>query len=132
MAAIAAASVGGGMNIDDRAGHPGTARRRTHWIGLAGGLVALCLAYALGGLIGKSLRFPSSNLSLLWPPTAIVMATLLVTPARRWWMYLLAVTPAHFALQLTDGDPVLGILSQLLGNLGQALLAATAIRVTSH
>jgi len=31
----------------------------------------------------------------LWPSNSILVAALLLTPVRRWWMYLLAVVPAH-------------------------------------
>ena len=96
---------------------------------LAFNLLLIAAAYLAGALIAKSLRFPSSHLSLLWPPTAIVMSALLLTPTRRWWMVLLAAAPAHVAVQLADGVPALGILSQLLGNFGQALLAAIGIRL---
>ena len=34
----------------------------------------------------------------------------------------------HIIVQLKDGVPLLGILSQLLGNFGQALLAAISVR----
>jgi hypothetical protein len=34
----------------------------------------------------------------------------------------------HIVAQLKDGVPVLGVLSQLVGNYGQALLAAMSVR----
>jgi two-component system, LuxR family, sensor kinase FixL len=91
-------------------------------------MLLVCAGYYSGALIGQSLRFPDSHLSLIWPPTAILLAALLLAPPRRWWIFLLAVAPVHIIVQLKDGVPVLGILSQLLGNCGQALLAAISVR----
>ena len=88
----------------------------------------VCAGYYGGALIGQSLKFPDSHLSLIWPPTAIVLAALLLAPPRRWWVFLIAVAPVHIVVQLKDGVPLLGILSQLLGNFGQALLAAISVR----
>jgi signal transduction histidine kinase len=43
------------------------------------------------------LRFSTSGLSLLWPSNALLIAALVLTPKRRWWVYLLSVIPAHIA-----------------------------------
>ena len=91
-------------------------------------VLLVCVGYYLGTLVGKSLRFPSSHLSLIWPPTAIVMAALLLAPPRKWWLYLLAVSPVHILVQMQDSVPAWGILSQLVGNFGQALLGAASVR----
>jgi PAS domain S-box-containing protein len=91
-------------------------------------VLLVCAGYYAGALIGQSLRFPNSHLSLIWPPTAILLAALLLAPPRRWWIFLLAVAPVHIVVQLQDGVPALGILSQLVGNFGQALIAATSVR----
>src|SRR5262245_34379616 len=97
-------------------------------IRLAGLALLLAVGYYVGALFGKSLRFPDSHLSLIWPPTAILLAALLLTPMRVWWIYLLVVSPVHILAQLQDGVPPWGILSQLAGNFGQALLAAAGVR----
>jgi len=91
-------------------------------------VLLVCAGYYGGALIGQSLKFPDSQLSLIWPPTAILLAALLLAPSRRWWVFLLAVAPMHIIVQLKDGVPLPGILSQLLGNFGQALLAAISVR----
>jgi PAS domain S-box-containing protein len=65
---------------------------------------------------------------LIWPPTAILLAALLLVHPRLWWIFLLAVSPVHIVAQLKDGVPILGVLSQLVGNYGQALLAAMSVR----
>jgi integral membrane sensor domain MASE1 len=91
-------------------------------------VLLVCAGYFWGALIGQSLKFPDSHLSLIWPPTAILLAALLLAPPRLWWIFLLAVAPVHIVAQLKDDVPVLGVLSQLLGNDGQALLAAMSVR----
>ena len=88
----------------------------------------VCAGYFAGALIGQSLRFPNSHLSLLWPPTVVVLAALLLAPPQQWWIFLLAAAPVHVVVQLKDGVPALGILSQLIGNFGQALVAALTVR----
>jgi PAS domain S-box-containing protein len=88
----------------------------------------VCLGYYLGALLGKTLRFPASHLSLIWPPTAVLLTALLLAPKRLWCVFLAAVTPVHILMQLQDGVPLWAIVSQLGGNFGQALLAAAAVR----
>jgi PAS domain S-box-containing protein len=91
-------------------------------------VLLVCAGYYAGALIGQSLRFPNSHLSLIWPPTAVLLAALLLAPPRQWWIFLLAVAPVHTIVQLTDGVPALGIFSTLVGNFGQALVAAIGVR----
>jgi PAS domain S-box-containing protein len=60
-----------------------------------GKLLLLGLVYYLAVIASLRLRFGSSTLSLLWPSNALLVAALFLTPKKRWWMYLLAVVPAH-------------------------------------
>jgi PAS domain S-box-containing protein len=90
-------------------------------------VLLVCAGYYIGALAGKSLRFPSSNLALIWPPTAILLSALLLAPRRTWWIYLLAAAPVHILVQLQDGVPVWAIISLLLGNFSQAVLAALIV-----
>ncbi|MGH7798220.1 MAG: MASE1 domain-containing protein [Candidatus Binatia bacterium] len=106
----------------------GIHRRISFPLGHALCVLLVCAGYYAGALIGQSLRFPDSHLSLIWPPTAILLAALLLAPPRRWWIFLVAVSPVHIFVQTQDGVPALGILSQLAGNFGQALAAATSMR----
>ena len=73
-------------------------------------VLLVCAGYYGGALIGQSLKFPHSQLSLIWPPTAILLAALLLAPSRRWWVFLFAVAPVHIIVQLKDGVPLPGIL----------------------
>ena len=106
----------------------GVGRRIAGLISQAQPVVLVCLSYYAGAWIAKTLRFPDSNLSLIWPPTAILLAGLLLAPPRKWWMYLLAVAPVHVLVQMPDGVPAAGITAQLIGNFSQAVLAAFSVR----
>jgi two-component system, LuxR family, sensor kinase FixL len=92
--------------------------------------LATCAAFYLGGVFALTVRFPPSGVSIFWPPNAILLATLLLTPPRTWWFYLLAVVPTqlHLVATFQPDVPALTRLCQLLGNEGQAVLAALAMR----
>ena len=106
----------------------GTARRTADLISQAQPVLLVCLGYYAGAWIAKALRFPDSHLSLIWPPTAILLAALLLVPLRKWWIYLIAIIPVHVLVQLQDGVPGWGVVSQLIGNFSQASLAAFSVR----
>jgi signal transduction histidine kinase len=57
----------------------------------------LSLLYYVLVVVSMRLRFSTSGLSLLWPSNALLVAILVLTPKRRWWVYLLSVIPAHIA-----------------------------------
>jgi PAS domain S-box-containing protein len=85
-------------------------------------------AYYLGAQFGFAFRFPGSPLSVIWPPNAIVLAALLLTPTRMWWTILLAVLPAHVLVEYQNGVEAWTILGLYITNCGQALLGAAGIR----
>jgi integral membrane sensor domain MASE1 len=62
-------------------------------------------SYFLGAKIGFALTFQPHPVSVLWPPNSILLAALLLTPTRIWWLILLAAFPAHLAAQLQSGVP---------------------------
>src|SRR5438876_367287 len=65
--------------------------------------------------------------SVLWPPNSILTATLLLTPVRRWWLYLLAALPAHLAAELPVLPPLL-VIGLFATNCVEALVAAAGLR----
>lgn len=58
-------------------------------------LLIVAISYYLAAKTSLSLRFSGSTKAALWPTNAVLVAALLLTPVRRWWMCLLAVVPAH-------------------------------------
>ena len=98
------------------------------------GILMTCAGYYLGGVIGIKLIFPSSNIAILWPSNAILLAALLLSPVRTWWIYILAVFPTHLHLVsiFQAGVPVPVMLSQAFGNSVQAAAGAAAVRFVSE
>jgi len=88
----------------------------------------VCVGYYAGANIGFILRFPPATPSVMWPPNAILTATLLLTPPRRWWIYLLAALPAHLAAELGAGWPTSLVFVLFITNCSEALLAAAGVR----
>jgi PAS domain S-box-containing protein len=85
-------------------------------------------AYYAGALVGFGLTFSDEAVSTLWPPNAILLAALLLTPTRSWWAIILAALPAHLAAQLQTHVPILMILSWFISNCAEALVGASLFR----
>jgi PAS domain S-box-containing protein len=98
---------------------------------LASTVFLVCAGYYLGGIFGILLGFPPSGIAAIWPSTAILLAALLLAPARQWWAYLLAVVPTHLHLvanfQHPSVPPVV-MLGQVASNGIHAVLGALAVR----
>src|SRR2546428_5042891 len=89
------------------------------------------VAYYIGANIGFILRFPPSTPSVLWPPNAILTATLLLAPVSRWWIYLLAAFPAHLVAEMGVPLPAPLVLALFATNCSEALMAAVCVRRVS-
>jgi integral membrane sensor domain MASE1 len=96
----------------------------------AGSVIAVCAGYYLTGLFALLLRFSQTGIAVIWAPNAVLLAAFLLTPARLWWVYLLAIFPAHVHLvsHFQPGVTPAVILAQYAGNITQALLAAIMLR----
>ena len=88
--------------------------------------VATALAYMFAAQAGEWLAFPSAPVSALWAPNAILLAALLLARRERWWIYLLAVLPFHFLIQLPEA-PITRVAIQFLANCAVAVFGAWAI-----
>src|SRR5690606_35703338 len=105
---------------------PGSALRRA--IGSLCAVVVCGLAYLAALEIGTALRFPDGSFAALWPANAVLLSALMLTRARRWWLYILAVIPAHVAAYV-DGDLVAFRLAwQVAHNCALSLAAAAFLR----
>jgi signal transduction histidine kinase/integral membrane sensor domain MASE1 len=92
-----------------------------------GGL-ALSAAYYATAQLGEALAFPDAPVSALWLPNALVMGALLLAPRRYWWVYLLAVLPAHLIAQLPLPDVTAArVALQYILNCGTSLIGAVAL-----
>src|SRR6476661_7406754 len=94
------------------------------------GVVALgvAVAYYVGARIGFALTAEPQPVSTLWPPNAILLAALLLTPVRWWPGVLLAALPAHIAVELGSGVPLPMVLSWFVSNSAEALIGAVGVR----
>jgi PAS domain S-box-containing protein len=95
----------------------------------------LCAGYYASGVIAIALRFEPGGIAGVWLPHAILVAALLLSPARSWWLYLAALFPTHLHLVRTFQGPVplTVMLIQFGGNMAQgALSAAVLLRILGH
>ena len=97
---------------------------------VAGALLVAC-AYAAGAWIGFALTFPPTTPSVLWPPNSILTVVFLVSPVARWWVYLLAVLPAHVLIEWNAGLPLALVGPLFVTNCSEAVLAAAGVRLFS-
>src|SRR5437016_4651267 len=86
------------------------------------------LSYYLGAKIGFALTLQPHPVSVLWPPNSILLAALLLTRVRIWWVILLAAFPAHLAAQLQSNVPPAMILCWFISNSLEALIGAGCVR----
>ena len=94
-------------------------------------VILFSAGYYVGGIVGLQFHFPPSGITVIWPSTAILLSALLLTPPRYWWMYLLAVVPAHLHLVISFQNPnpsVVVALCQVANNVVEAVLAALVVR----
>ncbi len=94
--------------------------------------VLIGIAYYIGAKIGFALTFDPHPVSTLWPPNSILLAALVLAPFRWWWLFLLAVLPAHFLIQLQSGVPFPMILCWFVSNSSEALLGALCLRYLNN
>jgi signal transduction histidine kinase len=88
----------------------------------------IAIGYYLGAKLGFALTLTPVPVSTLWPPNAILLAGLTLTPARSWPIALTAVLAAHLAVQFQSGVPTGMVLSWYVSNCLEALLGAIVLR----
>ena len=88
----------------------------------------VALGYYVGAKIGIALTLESTSVSTLWPPDAILLAGLVLTPVRFWVAVCAATFVAHLAVQLEGGIPLAMILGRYVSTSAGALVGAVAFR----
>jgi PAS domain S-box-containing protein len=86
------------------------------------------VGYSAGVWLGFLLTPSQDPVSTLWPPNALLMGVLLLTPRRGWWVVVVAVLPAHLLLQLPQGIPLPTSLGWFVTNVAEALLGAACLQ----
>ena len=90
------------------------------------------IAYYVGARLGLALTMRTQPVSTLWPPNAILLAALLLTPRRIWPFVLLGALPAHLLVELTSDIPLSMVLSWFVSNSSEALIGAALMRVVDR
>jgi PAS domain S-box-containing protein len=90
----------------------------------------VCGGYYAGGAIGMGMRLVPGGPTEIWLPQGILLAALLIAPARRWWLYAVALLPTHVHLTaaLNPHVPAAMMFVQFVGQFVQAALAAALLR----
>ena len=89
--------------------------------------LATAAGYWLGTQVGLLLTPGGLAVSVLWPPNAMLLAALLMTP-RSWWpLYLLAILPVHLATQLSHDIPLSTSIGWFFTNTGEAVVTGGVI-----
>ena len=88
----------------------------------------VALAYAATAWLGTAYIFPGARVSALWFPNAILLAALLLSRRRDWWIYLALVLPAHYLVLPLQGSipPGRGVIGYV-GNCATAVVGALAL-----
>jgi PAS domain S-box-containing protein len=86
------------------------------------------IAYYVGARIGFALVMMPTPISTFWPPNAVLLVGLLLTPPRTWPIVVLAALPAHVFAEVASGVPLVMVACWFVSNVGQAVLAAAGIR----
>ena len=94
--------------------------------------VIVGISYYIGAKIGFALTFEPHPVSTLWPPNSILLAALVLAPFRWWWLFLIAVLPVHFLIELQSGVPVPMILCWFVSNSSEAVLGALCLRYLNN
>ena len=89
--------------------------------------LAVSVTYYIGAQVGFALTFQPHPVSTLWPPNAIMFASLVLSPKRQWALLLLAVLPAHLLVQVNADVPPLMIVCWFISNCSEALIGASLL-----
>jgi len=106
---------------------PRAAAGRAHsYARLAVTVLVVCAGYYGAGVIAFALRLEHGGISDIWLPHGVLLAALMLTPPRRWWLYLVALLPVHLHLasHFQGPVPLQVMLIHFAGNAAQAILGA--------
>jgi signal transduction histidine kinase len=101
---------------------------RVDTTGIALPALMVALGYYLAARLGFIFTLQPHPISTLWPPNALLMAALLLTPVRAWWVLIAAILPAHLLAELQNGVPLAMVLGWYASNCSEALIGAGLVR----
>ena len=85
--------------------------------------------YYLAAKLGLGFRFQNSQISVVWPANAVLLAALLLTPRSRWWVVFATTAVAHVAA-MGPATPVWRWVWQIAGN--SLFMSAAAMLVRRY
>ena len=90
----------------------------------------VCAGYYASGALGMELRLVPGGPTEIWLPQGILLAALLLTPVRWWWLYAVALLPTHVQLTATFSPqvPASMMFVQFASQFVQAAVAAALLR----
>lgn len=93
-------------------------------------LIAILIAFAcfFGATLGLALTTPPDYIATFWPPNTVILAALLLTDRRRWWIWFLAMTPAYLIAASQVGLSPSRTLIFFVANCAEILFAALALK----
>jgi len=90
--------------------------------------LVVAVGYYLAARLGFAFTLQPHPISTLWPPNALLMAALLLSAPRSWWVLLAAALPAHLLAELQSGVPLSMVLGWFASNSSEALIGAGLVR----
>jgi len=91
-------------------------------------MLLVAVGYYAAARVGFAFTLQPHPISTLWPPNALLLATLLLAPGRAWWWLLAAALPAHLLVELQSGVPKTMVLGWYASNCSEALIGAALVR----
>lgn len=100
-------------------------------------LISKSVIVALAYLASAELAFLIGTLSdkvfaPFWPPNIVLLCALIHTPSRDWWIYILAVFPAHAIAELGVGMPTAQWLVAFATNCSVAIVEVVLMRMLAR
>jgi len=87
------------------------------------------VAYYLGAEVAFLIGTLSDNIfAPFWPPNIVLFCALMLVPPKRWWLFILAVFPAHVLAEMRVGMPMPQLLVAFATNMLVAWISAFALR----
>ena len=93
-------------------------------------LLLFSAAFFLAYLYGMSFHHNSS--APFWPPDAVLLCALLLTPRRKWWLYLLAPLPIRLLVAVPPDTPAWFLLAVYANDSLKAIISAALLKRLSH
>jgi integral membrane sensor domain MASE1 len=94
-------------------------------------LLSVLLVFAgsyAGALAGTVAVFPGQGTAVLFPPYAVLAAALMLSPARYWWLCVLASMAGNFWPHLRHEGVTSFVLQAEVANVARGLIAAAGVR----